>query len=354
MATKPESNLWALKYKPNKLENLTGRDYFIKIIENISKSNDMPHLMFAGPKGFGKMTAAILVAKKILGDSYEANCKIVYASDPITAEERATVKKKSYVSKSKVGSMSGRSFTWPAFIFSRVKNFVELKPIGAKPFKILIIRDFHRLESDQQGFRRLMEKYSSSCRMILLTDEISSIIDPILSRCRIFFFNSPNINEFATEIGNIISQENLEIKGNPAKSLYIASNGRLGDSINILQKASLGSKIVTPDTIFKATGSLFVEEVDMILRRSLQGNLDLVNTSISLMLKKGYTYKEIIKELSDQIFNLPILESFKAGLLSLVSDIDFDSIDSSDDLIQINNLVYSLAIVFKKAKNMGI
>ena len=101
--------------------------------------------MIEGSKGYGKMTAAIMVAKYILGDYFSSNCKIVYASDPVTKEERAIVRQKSHVSTSKAGSMAGKQFTWPAFIFSRIKPFVEVKPIGKMPLKILIIRDFHVL-----------------------------------------------------------------------------------------------------------------------------------------------------------------------------------------------------------------
>ena len=90
---------------------MIGRDDMVKRIHEINNKGNMSHMMFAGPKGYGKMTAAILVAKTILGDSYESNCKIVYAADPLTKEERADVKKKSYVSTSKVGSAAGRSFS---------------------------------------------------------------------------------------------------------------------------------------------------------------------------------------------------------------------------------------------------
>jgi len=153
-----DSYLWILKYRPQKLDDIAGRAEFVNRIKQFTTRGDMGHLMFSGAQGYGKMDAAILAARDILGDSFESNCKIVYASDPLSKVEREEVSSASYVSTSKVGSTAGKSFTWPAFIFSRIKPFVELKPIGEKPFKILIIKDFHVLEGDQQGLRRLMEK----------------------------------------------------------------------------------------------------------------------------------------------------------------------------------------------------
>ena len=103
-----KSNLWVLKYRPSILDELTGRDDFINRIKEIGKEDNVPHMLFTGPEGYGKMTAGILAAKEILGDSMSTNFKIVYASDPLLNEERQLVKKKSYVSTSKVGSMAGK------------------------------------------------------------------------------------------------------------------------------------------------------------------------------------------------------------------------------------------------------
>lgn len=349
----PDSNLWTLKYRPQNLDELIGREDFVKEINEVSKKNDIPHMMFAGPDGFGKMTAAILVAKKILGDSFQTNCKIIYASDPLTKEERDESKRQSYVSTSKVGSQAGKSFTWPAFIFMRVKPFVELKPIGDKPFKILIIRDFHTLTKDQQGFRRLMEKYSSTCRMILLTDEISSVIDPILSRCRIFFFHSLNEKNFSDIINNIAQKEELKFKGNVSKALFHVTDGKIGIAIQFLQNMAISEEIISYDNVYKLLENNFDNSLNYILRCIISGKMDLAKNASVKLINDGFSFKEIVSGLSEQIFNLPIFESLKAGLLSLISDIDYDAIDANDDMIQINNLIYQILTKITQIDKMG-
>ena len=49
--------------------------------------------------------------------------------------------------------------------------------------------------------------------MILLTDEISSIIDPILSRCRIFFFRSLSEKSFSDKIDTIAPLAYADFEG---------------------------------------------------------------------------------------------------------------------------------------------
>jgi replication factor C small subunit len=348
------SSIWSLKYRPDQLEDISGRSVFIDRFKEMSKKDDLPHMMFAGPKGYGKMLTAILTAKYILGDSFETNCKIVYASDPLTKEERDVVKDQSYVSTSKVGSGAGHSFTWPAFVFSRIKPFVEIKPIGSKAFKILIIRDFHKLQDDQQGFRRLMEKYSNNCRMILLTDEISSIIDPILSRCMLFLFNKIDFESYDKVISMISTKEGLDLKGNISKILYYSTEGRIGESINILQKASLRGKEITHDTIYDSISSEMKLDVNVLIRSLIQADIILAKEKKSKLMKDGFTSKEILQEISNQIYSLPIEENRKAGLIDLIGNLDYESLDGNDEEIQMENILYQIIKLSEISKQIKI
>ncbi|MCP4762168.1 MAG: hypothetical protein GY870_10330 [archaeon] len=348
------SNLWVLKYKPKIIDEIAGRDDIIQQFKNMSKNNNISHMMFSGPKGYGKITMAILASKEILGDSFGTNFKIVYAGDPISSEERDEVNRHSYISKTKVGSMAGRKFTWPAFLFSRIKPFVEIKPIGDKPFKILLIRDFHLLQNEQQGFRRLMEKYSASCRMILLTDEISSIIDPILSRCRIFFFQKIDFDSFADTLNTIAEKEGLVFKGSIPKMLYLATEGKLGDSINILQKISLTKKTIGRTEIYKSVSSKSKLELRILTRLILQERIEESQKCVKKLKDMGLNFKEIITGLSEEIYNLPIDRINKAGLLNVIGDIDFESCDGFDEEIQFNNFLYQIVGIAKNAKKMGV
>ncbi|MHA1727708.1 MAG: hypothetical protein ACTSWY_03135 [Promethearchaeota archaeon] len=366
MSYNSHSNLWVLKYKPNKLEELAGRKDFIRRFKEICKKENVSHMLFSGPVGYGKMTAAILTAKEILGNSFASNFKVVYAADPLTDEERADVQKRSYVSTRKVGSIAGRKFTWPAFIFSRVKPFVELKPIGDKSFKILVVRDFHKLGANQQGFRRLMEKYSQSCRMILLTNEISSIIDPILSRCMTFFFSKIDLDSFSAVINRIAGNEGLKFIGNICKMLYISTEGRIGDSINILQKIAVKDKKIEPNSVYRAISSDYKLELSVLARNIFQDvkimekdgkkidKMETIKRSIRKLDKMGYDFKEILTGLCEGIFNLPIHETLKAGILNILGDADFGAINTNDDLLQLDNVLYQLELFSKKANKLGV
>lgn len=346
--------LWSLKYKPDNLDQLKGRIELITRLKELSRRNNVPHLLFNGPKGFGKTTTAILTAKKILGDSFISNFKIVYASDPLLSDERAYVKKKSYVSTSKIGSMAGKQFSWPAFIFSRIKPFVELKPIGEKPFKIIIIKDFHNLESEQQGFRRLMEKYARYARFFLITDEISSVIDPILSRCSIFFFNKIDFNSFKDLILEIGKREELILEKIVPKILYHASAGKIGQAISILQTASVSVKKIGPDQIYRCTSSDLVLETKMLAKHVIIGKVNRARDNFNKLNGWGYSLNEILSGMTEEILNLSINEPIKAGIMNLISDLEFNSISGNDERLQMENIIYQLLDLTQKIEKSGV
>ncbi|MFW9821061.1 MAG: hypothetical protein ACFFE5_15765, partial [Candidatus Thorarchaeota archaeon] len=176
-----EIPVWRVKYHPNNLTQVCGRNQVKLTLKYIIQKGNFPHLLFVGSQGIGKTMITQLFSKEFLGKNYDVNFKLVYADVPLSDEERKQARTEAYISTSKIGSIAGRRITTPAFIQVRIKPFVQLKVLGGAPFKILVVKNFESLGSNQQGFRRLMEIYGSNCRMILITTKISSIINPIIS-----------------------------------------------------------------------------------------------------------------------------------------------------------------------------
>ncbi len=336
------SILWRLKYQPKSIDDIVGREEIIESLKHISSTQDISHLLFTGPKEFDKMETARLFAKHVLGEAFETNCKIVYGSDPLTQNERDNTSRNSYVPTRRLGSTAGRRFTWPAFIFSRIKPFVEIKSISFHPLKILIIDDFHLLGNQQQGFRRLMERYSSYCRMILLTDQISSIIDPILSRCNIMFFKKIPYSVFNKKIKDIAKLEKIKIDTTAIRTLYTASNGNLGDSLSYLQATAASSSNISSDAVHETAKDTLRTEVNALLHNSLSQKDDLVKSNISRIKKFDRTFNEIIEILCEEVFNLPVVEYLKADIVDLVSEIDFHTVNSTSIDLMFDHLVQNL------------
>ena len=246
-----EIPIWRIKYHPKNLDQICGRKRVKETLKHIIQQQNFPHMLFVGSKGIGKTLIAQLFSKEFLDKGYDANFKLVYANIPLSQEERKKARSEAYVSTSKIGSIAGRRITTPAFIQARIKPFVQLKVLGGAPFKILIVKNFEALGNNQQGFRRLMEIYGSNCRMILITTKISSIIDPIISRCQIFLISQTKLKPFNNLINTIANNESLEISDEVIEILYKLSEGQLARAIDLLQLSSVTGNVITKNNLYE-------------------------------------------------------------------------------------------------------
>jgi replication factor C subunit 3/5 len=68
-----------------------------------------------------------------------------------------------------------------------IKDMAKSRPIdaaGVQGYKVLVLNEVDRLSKEaQHGLRRTMEKYSAACRLILICNSVSKVLDAVRSRC---------------------------------------------------------------------------------------------------------------------------------------------------------------------------
>lgn len=298
-----------------------------------------------GSEGIGKTTIATLFSKEFLGRYFATNYKLIYANVPLTEEERSLARTESYVSTSKLGSIAGKRITTPAFIKVKVKPFVQLKVLGGAPFKILIVKNFEALGSNQQGFRRLMEIYGPNCRMILITTKLSGIIDPIVSRCQLFLISQVDFQSFKELILNISIQESLQIDDAVIEILYKSSEGKISRAIDLLQLCSVSGKTINLEKLYENSQKFQNDIVKSLLLVALGGDFpksrDLARNIIS---NYKYSAHELFNSLLDELTKLPLSKFTRSKLINLIADADFRAIDGLDNDIQISALLSKLCL----------
>ena len=250
-----------------------------------------------------------------------------------------------YISTSKIGSIAGRRIRTPAFIQVKVKPFVQLKVLGDAPFKILIVKNFEALGTNQQGFRRLMEIYGSNCRMILITTKISGIIDPIVSRCQLFLISQIDLNSFQILMNEIAENESLAIEDNVIEILYNISEGKLSRAIDILQLSSISGKTIDLNKLFEYSQKFQNDLIRSLLLMALKGDFPKAR-ELSRNIISNYKYNphELFNLLLNELNKLPLSKFARSQLIYLIADADFRAIGGLDSDIQISALLSKICL----------
>jgi len=317
--------LWAEKYRPRTLDEIVNQKEIVERLKKFVEEKNMPHLLFAGPPGTGKTTAAHCLAHDLFGENYRQYMLELNASD-----ERGI-----------------------DVIRSKVKEFARTKVPGNIPFKIVLLDEADNMTADaQQALRRLMEMYTAATRFILIANYPSKIIEPIQSRCAVFRFTPLKKEDVVARLKWIADREIVKYDEEALEVIYEISEGDMRKAINILQAAAALGK-VTVDSVYKVVGLAHPREVRQMIQLALSGNFTEAREKLrQLMLNYGLSGLDIIKQVHKEIFSadLKIPDELRILIADLAGEIQFRLVEGADDEIQLNAFLARLAYIGRKFK----
>jgi len=316
-----ENALWTEKYRPSDFSEIKGQKEIVKRVKAFVEQKNLPHLLFAGPAGVGKSTLAIVVAKKLFGDSWRQNFLELNASDTRGIDT----------------------------IRTNVKDFARTKAIGDAPFKIIFLDESDALTREaQQALRRTMENYAQTCRFILNANYSSKIIDPIQSRCVVFRFRQLEKTDVIELIEKIAKNEKLKIDEKAKDALVEISEGDCRRLENILQSCAAIATHITEDLIHSMASVAKPKEIREVLELALKNKfIEARNKLLDLMLNYGLAGIDIIKQIQKEILELNIDNKSKMILIEKCGEIEFRMTEGSDEFIQLEALLSQFTLYGK-------
>ena len=110
-----------------------------------------------------------------------------------------------------------------------------------KLFKVVIINKIDNLSYyAQASLRRTMEKYSNTCKFILISDQLSKIIEPIRSRCLMIRVPLPTNNQILETLLHICKNEDINISFKKIKEIINKSENKVNYAIWLLEMYKYG------------------------------------------------------------------------------------------------------------------
>ena len=330
-----ETILWMDKYKPKKLEDLTFHPNQTKLLKSLSDNSEFPHLIFYGPDVAGKKSRVHCFLSKVYGDG-------IYKMNTINKELKLKSKNISYM----VSSSNYHLEFCPSdvgnndkFIISHViketSSFAQLDSESQKNFKVIVLLEADKMTKEaQSALRRTMEKYSENCRIIMIVNDLSSIIDPIRSRCFALRIPAPTKEEIRDILKNIKKNEKLDMPDKDIDLIIEKYGKNVRECITCMQMTSLGNynnRVFEPEynNIFNTINKQIIKE------QSAKSLKELRNLFIELLMH-GFRASYIIYRMtSDLIDNNNIKEDTKRKIIEAASLFDIIAKNGTKDFIHL-------------------
>lgn len=335
-------DLWTLKYRADTLEGLIGNEHAVKTLSELVQSRTLPHLIFYGPENSGKTMTSLALARQLYGDTWKNNFAYFNASDFFDQGKRYLVRDRRFIRF--IGTDDPKKIYKSVIdIFKEIINeYAGMASIDAD-YKIIYIDNAESLTSDaQHALRRIMEKYSATCRFILSTTRPSKLISPIRSRgLQVFFAYVPDFL-LKPHLKGIAFAENLNFSDGALDAILYLAKGNVARAIQTLQLAALKSEgaEITEEIVFEATMKNRDETIDALLDAALAGDFPRGRQLIDeMIIEKGLSGADILAGLSEALIDSGETDADIARLIIKISETDARFIGAASDRIQLEKLI---------------
>lgn len=198
--------MWTEKYRPQKFDEVVGRDEIIDEIKNYLANNDMPHMIFIGAVGSGKTTLAHVIGNEYL-DSFKDNDFL---------------------------EINGSDDRGIDVIRNKIIKFAKHLSWSRK-FKIIFLDEADALTPDAQFcLRRPMEIYAHNCRFIFTGNE-DKFHDAIKDRCKVFEFKKLDTEAIVEYLKRICTLESIQIDDTLLNVIAKDSKGSMRKAVQELR-----------------------------------------------------------------------------------------------------------------------
>jgi replication factor C small subunit len=312
--------VWVEKYRPRTLADMVGQEAIVPLLRAYAEKKSLPHLLFAGPPGTGKTTAALALARDLYGEEWRQSFLELNASDERGIDTVRTT----------------------------IKGYARTSALGAVGFKLLFLDEADNLTAEAQAsLRRMMERYSGACRFILSCNYSSRIIDPIQSRCAVFRFRPFAPEQMRAQLERIAESEGATVDPGAYRAILAASGGDLRVATNLLQLSATFASHVTEEAIRRCSTVPLRDEVEEMLAKALAGDFGAARDRLyRLFTERGASGEDILKAIHSYLPDLPdppVSASQKIDLVDYLGEVDFRLAMGASERLQMETILARLA-----------
>jgi len=144
-----------------------------------------------------------------------------------------------------------------------VKETARSQTLTGPSFKVLILNEVdHVTKKAQHALRRTMEKYAATCRIILLCNNLSRVIDAVRSRCLAIRVPAPTPTDTRAVLQKVAKKEGFKLPEELGGQMAMISEGNLRRAILILEATKANNQVLSPTSKVEiADWEIFVQRM---------------------------------------------------------------------------------------------
>lgn len=318
---------WFVKYRPTKLEDVDFNRPQAELLKKIVSYENFPHLFIYGPSGSGKSTRVNALLCNLFGNGVK---KMKIENKCIETPSGKKIFQSFLSSNYHIQvNPSENGFHDRVVVQELIKEVATSVSLSkAHSFKVIVISHADQLTQEaQQSLRRTLEKYITTCRVILVGERSSKIIPALKSRCLLVPNGAPTIEEIVTILENIANCE--DVKSNDIKVLtQIATNSdrNLRRAIWMFQSYNANLNKSNQKSLLASTNCRWLDQIHELAKKLVESQSVKKMPEIRAMLYElqihlippGVILKNLLKKLLEHSLD----NQMKAALVESAAECD--------------------------------
>ena len=275
----------ALKYRPQRFEDVVGQESITKTLENAIATDHLAQaLLFCGPRGVGKTTCARILAKKINAKNDQSTDDNNFAFNIFELD-----------------AASNNSV-------DDIRNLIDQVRIPPQvgDYKVYIIDEVHMLsQAAFNAFLKTLEEPPLHAIFILATTEKYKIIPTILSRCQIYDFKRISVTDAKNYLQKIAKSEGVKAEEEALHLIAQKADGAMRDALSIFDRiVSFSNETITAQHVSVNLSILDFDTYLYFTKDLIEGNIREVILSFDKILSKGFDGHHFIVGLASHLRDL--------------------------------------------------
>ena len=343
-----KSKVLALKYRPQKFEDLIGHEEVATTIFNSIKMNKSPNAyLFTGIRGVGKTTFARIVAKALnCENGIEKMCEIKCSHcDSITNSNHIDVLEMDAASKTGVDDVR------------ELIEFSRYAPSIAK-FKVFIIDEVHMLS--KQAFNALLktlEEPPPYLKFIFATTEVKKIPITVISRCQRYDLSRVKSEELFQYLKKISKIEKKNVDDSALQLIVKISEGSVRDSLSLLDRAIISNNDdrLSLENVQKIFGYVDKSSYIDLLELIFKGDEELVLKHYRNLYDSGVEPNNFLNEFLEILYYIKNISNIKIeGTNFSLNDNDYKKISHVSKNIKTEHTLLFWEFALKTIKEINL